>query len=86
LWAANLRDTLPSDGGHRHEFKVTHGYRKYFKSNAEHFMRPLNVELLMDHRTGVSDSYWRPTEQDLLEDYLKAVDYLTINKDQKIAT
>ena len=39
----------------------------------------------MDHKTGVSDSYWRPTEQDLLEDYLRAVDYLTINRDVKIA-
>jgi hypothetical protein len=48
-------------------------------------MRPLNVELLMDHKTGVSDSYWLPTEQDLLEDYLRAIDYLTINRDVKIA-
>lgn len=85
LWAQNIRQPLENNE-RRHEFKSAHGYRKYFKSNAERVMRPLNVELLMDHKTGVSDSYWRPTEQDLLEDYLKAVDYLTVNKDQKIAT
>ena len=28
----------------------------------------------MGHSTGVSDSYYRPTENDLLLDYLKCVD------------
>jgi hypothetical protein len=49
-------------------------------------MRPINVEILMDHKTGISDSYYRPTQDDLLEDYLRAVDYLTVNRDQKVAT
>jgi uncharacterized membrane protein (DUF106 family) len=40
----------------------------------------------MDHKTGISDSYYRPTQDDLLEDYLRAVDYLTVNRDQKVAT
>ena len=82
LASADLRGALHS-GEHRHEFKLSHGYRKYFKSNAERIMRPLNVELLMDHKTGISDSYWRPTESELLEDYLRAVDYLAIEQDQK---
>lgn len=85
LWAQGIRKQPLKNGTRRHEFKTTHGYRKYFKSNAERVMRLLNVELLMDHKTEVSDSYWRPTEQDLLEDYLRAVDYLTINRDVKIA-
>jgi hypothetical protein len=76
---AALRQTLQA-GEHRLEFKLSHGFRKYYKSNTERVMRPLNVELLMDHETGVSDSYWRPTEQDLLEDYLRAIGYLTVNK------
>lgn len=81
LYVQGLRDLLP-EGEHRHEFKLSHGFRKYFKSNAERVMRPLNVELLMDHKTGVSDSYWRPTEQDLQDDYLRASDYLTVNKEE----
>jgi hypothetical protein len=43
-------------------------------------MKPINVEMLMSHSTGVSDSYYRPT--DLFDDYLKAVDLLTINSDR----
>jgi hypothetical protein len=42
-------------------------------------MKPLNVELLMGHDSGISESYWRPTELEVLADYLKAVDLLTIN-------
>ena len=41
-------------------------------------MRPANVEILMGHDIGVSESYWRPTEHELLEDYLKAVPMLSI--------
>jgi hypothetical protein len=41
-------------------------------------MRPINVEVLMGHSIGISDSYYRPTEGQLLRDYLKAVDLLTI--------
>lgn len=36
----------------------------------------------MNHSTGISDSYYRATEQELLEDYLKAVDKLSINDDK----
>jgi hypothetical protein len=42
-------------------------------------MRPLNVELLLSHESGISDYYYRPTEKEVLDDYLKAVDLLTIN-------
>jgi hypothetical protein len=35
---------------------------------------------LISHSIGISNSYYRPTENELLEDYLKAVDSLTINK------
>ena len=62
----------------RHEFSV-HGFRKFFKTKAEiGGMKPINVETLMGHSTGISDSYYRPTENELLEDYLKVIDHLTI--------
>ena len=47
-------------------------------------MLPLHVEMLMGHDTGLSMSYYRPSEKTLLEDYLKAVDLLTINYDEEI--
>jgi hypothetical protein len=38
--------------------------------------------LARGNSTGISDSYYRATEQQLLEDYLKAVDMLNINDDK----
>lgn len=38
----------------------------------------------MGHSTGISDSYYRPTENDLLQDYLKCIDALTIQKNETI--
>lgn len=68
----------------RHDFSV-HGFRKFFKTKAElGGMKPINVEILMGHSTGISDSYYRPTENDLLEDYLKVVDHLTISGESKL--
>ena len=58
--------------------------RKFFKSRAEQVMRPANVELLMGHEIGISTSYYKPTEHEILQDYLKAVDLLTINGDTAI--
>jgi hypothetical protein len=43
-------------------------------------MKSINIEILMGHSIGISDSYYRITERELLEDYLKAVDLLTINE------
>jgi len=77
LWEQGIRQALPP-GVKRHEWKGAHGYRKAFKSRAEQVMRPANVEILMGHDIGVSESYWRPTEHELLEDYLKAVPMLSI--------
>lgn len=72
-----LRTKLES-GKTRHEFQTDHGFRKWFKTRCELAgMKPINIEKLMNHSVGISDSYYRATENDLLEDYLKAVDFLT---------
>ncbi len=75
-----------TNGKKRHEFKTDHGFRKWFKTQSEiSGMKPINVEKLMGHSVGLSDSYYRATERDLLEDYLKAVtDSLTINNEIKL--
>ena len=81
IWTQGLRTKLPA-GKRRHEFQADPGFRKFFKTHAEQVMKPINVEVLMSHSTGVSDSYYKPVEKVLLEDYLKAVDLLTINTDK----
>jgi hypothetical protein len=47
-------------------------------------MRPINVEITMGHDIGISASYYKPTEQEVMQDYLKAIDLLTINGDKTI--
>ncbi|HXT85273.1 MAG TPA: hypothetical protein VN704_13270 [Verrucomicrobiae bacterium] len=43
-------------------------------------MKSINIENLMNHSLGVSNSYYRPQENELLDDYLKAIEDLTIEK------
>ena len=47
-------------------------------------MKPINVEITMGHNIGVSQSYYKPTEREVMEDYLKAIDSLTINGDKVV--
>jgi len=80
-WQAQKIRTKLSNGEKRHEFKTAHGFRKYFKTQAEQARIPsIKIELLMGHSLGVSDSYVRFTEEQILEDYLKIVDHLTVNQ------
>jgi integrase len=84
LWEQGLRHTL-KEKERRHEWKAAHGFRKYYKTHAEQVMKPINVEITMGHDIGVSSSYYKPTEGEVLEDYLKAVALLTISNDAFIS-
>jgi hypothetical protein len=77
LWEQGVRQPL-REGEKRHEWKAAHGLRKYFKSKAEQVMKPINVEIMMGHSIGISASYYRPLQGEVLEDYLKAVPLLTL--------
>ena len=80
LWDTGLRHPLP-EGQRRHEWKQDHGYRKYFKTRAEQVMNHSNVELLMGRPKGLQGSYYKPSEQEVLTDYRKAIDSLTVNNE-----
>jgi hypothetical protein len=43
-------------------------------------MKPIDIEKLLSHFIGISNSYYRSTGTELMEDYLKVSDLLTINK------
>ena len=47
-------------------------------------MRSLTVEYLLNHSTGITDSYFRPTENELLDDFLKVSDLLHIDNEVKL--
>jgi hypothetical protein len=48
-------------------------------------MKSINVEILMGHTIGISNSYYKPSQKEILEDYLKAINVLTINKNNNNA-
>lgn len=86
IWAQGLRNEL-SAGKKRHPFATNHSLRKYFKTRCELVgMKPINIENLMGHSTGSSDPYYRPTENDLLQDYLKCMDALSVNDEKTLQT
>jgi len=83
LWEQGLRHPL-TNGSKRHEWKAAHGFRKFYKTRAEQVMKPINVELTMGHNIGISASYYKPTEKEILDDYLKAVDLLTVQDENRL--
>lgn len=81
LWKVGLR----SEKKRTHEFKLAHGFRKFFKSRCESAgVKTLNVEILMGHRVGLSSSYYRPTNSELFEDYRKAIPHLTVSEVEEV--
>jgi len=80
LWEQGIREPL-KEGERRHEWKAAHGFRKFFKTHTEQVMKPINVEIIMGHSIGVSSSYYKPKESEVLQDYLHATDLLTISND-----
>jgi hypothetical protein len=84
-YSQGLRKPLEK-GKTRHEFQGVHGFRKFYKTRCELAgMKPSIIEVTMGHSLGgVSDSYFKPTEEEMLTEYLKAVDALSINDTQKL--
>ncbi|HEY7572058.1 MAG TPA: hypothetical protein VH796_11885 [Nitrososphaeraceae archaeon] len=69
----------------------THGFRKFFKTaciNAG--MNPLYSEYVMGHRSGLTKSYFKPSDMELLEGndkalgYISAINDLTINEEHRL--
>src|SRR5215204_251306 len=70
---------------HRYDFQTNHGFRKWFKTQCEiSGMKSINIEILMGHSIGISDSYYKITQDDLLTEYLKASDYLMVSNENQI--
>ena len=84
LWTQGIRKKLEL-GKKRHEFQTDHGFRKFHETRCLlSGVKLINVKILQDQSVGISDSYYRPTENELLEDYLKAVPFLTISSENQL--
>lgn len=83
IWAQGLRKKL-ENGKKRHPWQAIHCYRKWYKTRCEmKGMKPINIEMLLSHSIGISNSYYKPTESELLEDYLRVCDFLQIDKEEE---
>jgi polyhydroxyalkanoate synthesis regulator phasin len=40
--------------------------------------------MLLGHKIGLASAYYRPTEDEILEEYMKAVNNLTINEENRL--
>ena len=67
--------TRLSVGSGRYEFKRIHGFRKYFKTSAERSIKTIDVEKLICHAEN-----FKPSDECLLWQYLKAVSNLAISE------
>ncbi|HET6716513.1 MAG TPA: hypothetical protein VFG90_05240 [Nitrososphaeraceae archaeon] len=88
LWQA-LEKCIPRDRNHnRHKTKeiaVFHGFRKFFtKQLVDSKLNPEIREMLLGHKIGLASAYYKPTVQDMVKEYLKAVNLLTINEENRL--
>ncbi len=71
--------------GKRNEVARTHGFRKFAITNMGRSRMDSEIrEMLVGHKLGVKGLYLKYGEQDRLMEYLKAVDYLTINEENRL--
>lgn len=70
----------------RHEVAGNHGFRKWWNTQMIRAgVKPIIKEILIGHKViGLESSYYRPTEQELLQEFTKAIDHLTIFTENKL--
>jgi integrase len=93
LWAI-LEDCISNSGlreiDHINPFKrkqipIFHGFRKFFTTqiiNAR--INPEIREMLLGHKIGLASCYYRPTQEEMYQEYQKAFDNLTINEENRL--
>jgi hypothetical protein len=70
----------------RKNITLSNGFRKraislFIQAGLNHEIR----ELIVDHATQLDQNYFRPTEDQVLQEYLKAEPYLTIDPSMRLA-
>jgi integrase len=72
-------------GVKRNPVPRAHGFRKFATTNMIRAkLNPEAREMLLGHSIGLSNSYYRPDANEILQEYLKAVDLLTINEENRL--
>jgi integrase len=69
----------------RKEVAMAIGFRKFCNTTLVRAkVNPLMKEIILGHRTGLEDNYFRPQPEEVLEEYIKAVNLLTINDENRL--
>jgi integrase len=92
LIALGFRTVTPTTEDTSHKYKKyrteiaqNHGFRKFtFTTMALRKIDPEVRELLVGHKIGLSGAYYRPTENQMLNEYLKVVNDLTISSEYRL--
>lgn len=80
-----LRDVNQINPHKRKQIPVLHGFRKFFtKQLVDSKLNPEIREMLLGHKIGLASAYYKPTEQEMLNKYLKAVPLLTNNEENRL--
>jgi len=84
LLKAGVR-TIDHTSRNRKEVARAHGFRKFFTTQL--IKSKLNSEIremLLGHKIGLASCYYRPTQEDMLREYEKGIDNLTINEENRL--
>jgi integrase len=69
----------------RKEIARAHGFRKFFTTQCINSkINPEIREMLLGHKIGLASCYYRPTLEDFIQEYSKAIDLLTINEENRL--
>jgi integrase len=80
-----IRDGKSRDKYKRQELMRAHAFRKYVNTcMIQAGVKPVVKEMLLGHKVGLENAYYRPTEDEMLKEYLKAIDLLTISEEKKL--
>jgi integrase len=70
----------------RKEIARAHGFRKFFTTQLVNSrINPEIREMLLGHKIGLSSAYYRPTEPEMLAEYERAIDKLTIDPANRLS-
>ena len=69
----------------RKDVMLAHGFRKFFTTQLINSkVNPEIREMLLGHSIGLASAYYKPTEDEMLDEYMKAADNLTINEENRL--
>jgi integrase len=72
-------------GMRNNQVPVAHGFRKFFTTQLINSkVNPEIREMLLGHKIGLASAYYRPTVEEMYEEYQKAIDNLTIDPNQRL--